>query len=53
MTKRDGDSEEFDVQGLNPDDTEQELHPSARIPSPHDDADDDFAEEPDFQVNDG
>ncbi|MHC5797782.1 hypothetical protein ACVXZ4_16655 [Lacisediminihabitans sp. FW035] len=53
MIKRDVGAEDFDLQGLNPDDTEEELHPSPHRPSPHDDADDDFAEEPDYQVNDG
>lgn len=45
--------DDLDLQGLDPDDSEEQLHPSAPLPSGHDDADDDFAEEPDYQRNDG
>lgn len=51
MTDREKD--DLDLQGLDPDDTREQLHPSAPLPSPPDDADDDFAEEPDYQENDG
>lgn len=53
MTDRNGKAEDFDLQELDPDDTAEQLHPSPPLPSPHDDADDDFAEEPDYQENDG
>jgi len=45
--------DDFDVQGLDPDDTEEQLHPAPPAAAPYDHADDDFAEEPDFEVNDG
>ncbi len=45
--------DDFDVEGLDPDDTAEQLHPSPPLPSRPDHADDDFAEEPDFEVNDG
>lgn len=44
---------ELDIESLNPDDTEEQLHPSPSLPAPPDPADDDFEELPDYQVNDG
>ena len=46
-------NDDLDVEGLDPDDTREQLHPSAPLPSRPDPADDDFAEEPDYEVNDG
>jgi len=48
-----GNPDSLDVQGLDPDDTEQQLHPSEPTTAPDDHADNDFAEEPDDEVNDG
>ena len=45
--------DDLDLQDLNPDDTEEQLQPSAPAPSQRDDADDDFAEEPSYEENDG
>ena len=53
MTERPKDEPEFDVEGLDPDDTAEQLHPSAPRPETADPADDDFAEEPDYSENDG
>jgi hypothetical protein len=44
---------DLDIESLDPDDTEQQLHPGAPLPSPPDPADDEFEELPDYQVNDG
>ena len=46
-------NDDLDVEGLDPDDTREQLHPSAPLPSRPDPADDDFAEEPAYEVNDG
>lgn len=44
---------EFDLEGLDPDDTQEQLHPSPQLPQAPDPADDGFAEEPDYAENDG
>ena len=53
MTERPKDEGELDVEGLDPDDTAEQLHPSPPLPETVDPADDGFAEEPDYAENDG